>query len=87
MEEPADIARRLIRDNLYLTVGSADSTGRPWVSPVFYVAQGAERFYWVSSPDALHSRNLVDAAGGEHRDLRFPGGGGGGPGRVHLGPG
>ena len=24
------------------------------------MAEDAERFYWVSSPEALHSRNLVD---------------------------
>lgn len=58
-EEPADIARRLIQQNIYLTLGSADGAGQPWVSPIFYVAAGSERFYWVSSPDARHSRNLA----------------------------
>jgi Pyridoxamine 5'-phosphate oxidase len=58
-EQPADIARRLIRSNMYLTLGSADGAGSPWVSPVFYVAQGHAQFLWVSSPDARHSRNVA----------------------------
>lgn len=59
-EQPAEIARRLIRSNMYLTLGSADSAGNPWVSPVFYVADGHIHFLWVSSPDSRHSRNVAE---------------------------
>jgi nitroimidazol reductase NimA-like FMN-containing flavoprotein (pyridoxamine 5'-phosphate oxidase superfamily) len=52
-------ARDLIDGNLYLTLGTADAEGRPWVAPVFYTADGYADFYWVSSPDAVHSRNLA----------------------------
>jgi nitroimidazol reductase NimA-like FMN-containing flavoprotein (pyridoxamine 5'-phosphate oxidase superfamily) len=62
VEDPADIARRLIRENLYLTLATADAAGSPWVSPVFYVAAEDEHFYWVSSPEARHSRNLAERA-------------------------
>jgi nitroimidazol reductase NimA-like FMN-containing flavoprotein (pyridoxamine 5'-phosphate oxidase superfamily) len=60
VEDAADIARRLIVENLYLTLATADATGSPWVSPVFYVAAENEHFYWVSSPEARHSRNLAE---------------------------
>jgi nitroimidazol reductase NimA-like FMN-containing flavoprotein (pyridoxamine 5'-phosphate oxidase superfamily) len=59
-EQPAEIARRLIRSNMYFTLGSADGDGTPWVSPVFYVAEGHAQFLWVSSPDAWHSRNVAE---------------------------
>jgi len=59
-EQPAQIARRLIRSNMYLTLGSADGAGTPWVSPVFYVADAHSHFLWVSPPDARHSRNVAE---------------------------
>ena len=60
VEDPADIARRLIGEKLYLTLATADAGGSPWVSPVFYVAAENKHFYWVSSPEARHSRNLAE---------------------------
>jgi uncharacterized protein YhbP (UPF0306 family) len=53
------IARAIIDSNLYMTLGTADETGRPWVSPVYYAPAGYTKFYWVSSPEAQHSRNLA----------------------------
>jgi nitroimidazol reductase NimA-like FMN-containing flavoprotein (pyridoxamine 5'-phosphate oxidase superfamily) len=52
-------ARDLIDTNRYLTLGTADRDGRPWVSPVYYTPVGYATFYWVSSPEARHSRNLA----------------------------
>jgi hypothetical protein len=52
------IARAVVDANLYMTLGTADQDGRPWVSPVFYAAKGYSEFYWISSLEALHSRNL-----------------------------
>ena len=51
-------ARDIIDTNLYLVLGTADEEGRPWVSPVYYAVTGYNRFYWVSSPQAAHSRNI-----------------------------
>jgi uncharacterized protein YhbP (UPF0306 family) len=53
------IARSIIDSNFYMTLGTADETGRPWVSPVYYAPEGYAKFYWVSSPEATHSRNLA----------------------------
>ena len=51
-------ARGVIDSNSYLTLGTADEVGRPWVSPVWFAHSGYREFFWVSSPDAQHSRNI-----------------------------
>lgn len=53
------VARAIVDANLYMTLGTADQDGRPWVSPVYYAAAGYMDFYWMSSPAATHSRNLA----------------------------
>lgn len=53
-------ARELLDANAYLTLGTADAAGRPWVSPVYMAAEGVQRFYWVSDIDARHSLNLAE---------------------------
>jgi uncharacterized protein YhbP (UPF0306 family) len=53
------IARSIIDANLYMTLGTADEAGRPWASPVYYASAGYREFYWVSSPEATHSRNIA----------------------------
>lgn len=50
---------RVLADNLYLVLGTADRDGRPWVSPVFFAQLDPNRFVWVSSPDSRHSRNIT----------------------------
>jgi uncharacterized protein YhbP (UPF0306 family) len=54
----ATIARKIVDKNLYIAVATADSSGQPWASPVFYAHTGYRDFFWVSEPDATHSRNL-----------------------------
>jgi nitroimidazol reductase NimA-like FMN-containing flavoprotein (pyridoxamine 5'-phosphate oxidase superfamily) len=53
------IARGIIDSNAYMTIATADEAGLPWASPVWYAAAGYAEFYWVSSPEARHSRNLA----------------------------
>jgi Pyridoxamine 5'-phosphate oxidase len=53
------IARAILDGNRYMVLGTADEDGRPWVSPVYYAPSGYSELYWVSSPDAQHSRNLA----------------------------
>ncbi len=55
----ADLARSILDDHLYLVLATADADGRPWSSPVYYAHPSPSEFFWVSSPDATHSRNLV----------------------------
>jgi Pyridoxamine 5'-phosphate oxidase len=59
-DDLAAVARAIIDGNWYLVLGTADADGRPWVSPVYYAPSGYSELYWVSSPDANHSRNLAD---------------------------
>jgi uncharacterized protein YhbP (UPF0306 family) len=60
--DPDAVARSLIDTNMYMALGTADETGRPWVSPVYYAADRYTDFYWVSGPDTTHSRNLAGRA-------------------------
>jgi nitroimidazol reductase NimA-like FMN-containing flavoprotein (pyridoxamine 5'-phosphate oxidase superfamily) len=53
------LARSIIDSNRYMTLGTADASGLPWVSPVWYAPAEYREFFWVSSPDARHSRNLA----------------------------
>jgi hypothetical protein len=52
-------ARAIIDSNLYMTLGTADEAGRPWVSPVYYAPAEYTEVFWVSAPEAQHSRNLA----------------------------
>jgi pyridoxine/pyridoxamine 5'-phosphate oxidase len=52
-------ARAIIDANRYMTLGTADDSGLPWVSPVWYASADYREFFWVSSPDARHSRNVA----------------------------
>jgi nitroimidazol reductase NimA-like FMN-containing flavoprotein (pyridoxamine 5'-phosphate oxidase superfamily) len=53
------VARAILDANHYMTLGTADADGRPWVSPVFFAADRYRDLYWASSPEATHSRNLA----------------------------
>jgi hypothetical protein len=55
------MARRVIDANHYMTLATVDSDGRPRLSPVYYTAARYTAFYWVSSPEAQHSRNLAES--------------------------
>jgi nitroimidazol reductase NimA-like FMN-containing flavoprotein (pyridoxamine 5'-phosphate oxidase superfamily) len=59
MTDLAAAAREIIDGSMYMVLGTADESGRPWVSPVYFAAREYSDFYWVSLPDAQHSRNLT----------------------------
>jgi nitroimidazol reductase NimA-like FMN-containing flavoprotein (pyridoxamine 5'-phosphate oxidase superfamily) len=52
-------AREILTSTLYLTLATSDEDGRPWASPVYYASDDHADFYWVSDPEARHSRNLA----------------------------
>lgn len=56
----AEIAREVLDANLYMTLATADASGRPWATPVYFTPDGPARFYWISSPDTRHSRNIAE---------------------------
>src|SRR6186997_1143396 len=50
----------LIAGNRYMVLSTADASGRPWASPVWYAPDGDEGFLWISRPDARHSVNIAE---------------------------
>jgi uncharacterized protein YhbP (UPF0306 family) len=58
-QDLAALARAIIDANLYMVLATADSSGTPWASPVYYAPAGYREFFWISAPDARHSRNVV----------------------------
>lgn len=55
----AQTVRDIIEANRYLVLATADATGRPWSSPVYFAHIGCTEFFWVSAPDVTHSRNIA----------------------------
>jgi hypothetical protein len=63
MNEGHDLAagaRQIVDANLYMVLGTADRTGQPWASPVYFAHRDYRDFFWMSQPDATHSVNLRD---------------------------
>lgn len=56
------IAEAIIDANRYLTIGTSNQDGTPWLTPVYYTPDRYTDFYWISSPDATHSRNIGERA-------------------------
>jgi nitroimidazol reductase NimA-like FMN-containing flavoprotein (pyridoxamine 5'-phosphate oxidase superfamily) len=59
MRELDAVARAIVDENRYMALGTADESGRPWVSPVYYAAERYRAFHWLSSPQSQHSRNVA----------------------------
>ena len=53
------LVREIVDGNHYLVLGTADPTGIPWTSPVWYAHAGYREFFWVSDPVTRHSRNIA----------------------------
>jgi nitroimidazol reductase NimA-like FMN-containing flavoprotein (pyridoxamine 5'-phosphate oxidase superfamily) len=63
MPDSAAVARAVLDRNRYLTLATADEDGRPWSSPVWFASEDHRTFWWVSRPDAVHSRNIAARPG------------------------
>ncbi|WP_327636442.1 pyridoxamine 5'-phosphate oxidase family protein [Kribbella sp. NBC_00482] len=53
-------AAAVIEANKYMALGTVGADGLPWVTPVYFTPDGHDTFYWASSPNSLHSRNLAE---------------------------
>jgi hypothetical protein len=51
--------RDIIDASRYLVLATADAAGRPWSTPLYFAHIGLAEFFWVSSPDVTHSRNIA----------------------------
>jgi uncharacterized pyridoxamine 5'-phosphate oxidase family protein len=58
MVDLAELARRTLATNRFMVLGTVDPSGRPRVSPVWFSLVDHRYVYWLSSPDAHHSRNI-----------------------------
>jgi uncharacterized protein YhbP (UPF0306 family) len=60
--DPQDLgvmAKNIIDTNMYMVLGTVDESGQPWVTPVYFACREYTEFYWMSSPEVRHSRNLA----------------------------
>lgn len=57
-ERKIERARNIVKNSLYATVATADEGATPWNSPVFVSLDNDGNFYWISSPEAQHSKNI-----------------------------
>ena len=55
----AQTVRHIIEASRYPVLATADAAGRPWSTPVYFAHIGFTEFFWVSSPDVTHSRNIA----------------------------
>ena len=54
-----DIARGILAAGRYVVLATADADGVPWSSPVWFATDDRRALYWVSHPEARHSRNIA----------------------------
>jgi hypothetical protein len=52
-------AQAIIDANRYMVLATADGTGRPWSSPVYFAHDSYAEFLRVSAPETTHSRNIA----------------------------
>lgn len=57
--DPRSAFEAIVRASSYMTLATADPTGLPWASPVWFASTDCLQFFWVSSPQARHSQNLA----------------------------
>jgi hypothetical protein len=58
-EDLGIVAKAIIDSNMYMVIGTADESGQPWVTPVYFSCAAYREFYWISSPEVRHSHNIV----------------------------
>jgi len=57
--DPREAFEAIVRANQFMILATADEEGVPWASPVWFATTGFREYFWISSPDARHSRNLA----------------------------
>jgi Pyridoxamine 5'-phosphate oxidase len=57
--DPRAAFEAIVRASAFMTLATADATGLPWASPVWFATADFREYFWASSPEARHSRNLA----------------------------
>ena len=50
---------RLLAENSYCVLATADEAGTPWATPVYFAARDHGELFWVSAADSRHSLNIA----------------------------
>jgi uncharacterized protein YhbP (UPF0306 family) len=58
MDDRSRRARQIVETTAHMTVATADASGKPWSSPVFFAHDERFRLYWVSFSGAVHCTNI-----------------------------
>ena len=53
------LAKEIIRDNQYLSLGTVGDKDMPWVSPVAYCFDKKFNLYFMSLPSSRHIKNIL----------------------------
>lgn len=56
-EELSRIARKIVSDNNYLTLGTIGK--EPWVAPLYYATDPNFNFYYISQMDSRHTQHVL----------------------------
>ena len=51
--------RSILDGNRYMTIATIGDGGAPWATPVYFSHAGYRVMYWISSPEAEHSKNIA----------------------------
>lgn len=60
IDEMTAQARAILATNRYAVLGTATSTGEPWVTPVYFVGLGLTTLLWLSRPSSRHSQLIAE---------------------------
>jgi nitroimidazol reductase NimA-like FMN-containing flavoprotein (pyridoxamine 5'-phosphate oxidase superfamily) len=55
-----ELLQSIVDGNRFMALGTADASGAPWVSPVWYAPLSGREYVWVSRPGTRHSRNIAE---------------------------
>jgi predicted pyridoxine 5'-phosphate oxidase superfamily flavin-nucleotide-binding protein len=50
-------ARSIVDADLYLVLATADGTGRPWSSPVYFAHDRYAGFFWVADSNSILAKD------------------------------
>ena len=54
-----DKAKEIIEKVIYITLATVDKSGQPWNTPLFSAYDKSYNFYWGSSRESQHSKNIM----------------------------
>lgn len=55
-----DKAKRILEENIYITLSTSSNSGEPWISPLWAMHDENYTFYWGSPTNTKHSKLLLE---------------------------